>query len=188
MAAEGHPVEVCCRVLQVSVSGYYAWRNRPPSQRSLRHVWVTEQIRAVHTASHGTYGSRRVHAELRLGRGVLVGYHAVGMLMRRADIRGLPGSRRPRPKHQTPTAADLVNRDFACDAPNQLWVTVPSPAARCASHREGMWSTPTRSCAAAADTLRFAVRPRVAATMPDWVSAAAGCEQSTNVPLHTRLA
>jgi putative transposase len=45
------------------------------------------------------------------------------MLMRRAAIRGLPGSRRPRPKHQTPTAVDLVNRDFARSAPNQLWVT-----------------------------------------------------------------
>ena len=123
MAAEGLPVEVCCRVLDVSVSGYYAWRSRSPSARSLRHVWLTEQIRAVHEASRGTYGSRRVHAELRLGRGVLVGYHAVEMLMRRAEIRGLPGSQRPRPKHQTPTAADLVNRDFTRAAPNLLWVT-----------------------------------------------------------------
>ncbi|MEV0734239.1 IS3 family transposase [Polymorphospora sp. NPDC050346] len=123
MAAEGLPVEVCCRVLQVSACGYYAWRDRPPSPRALRHVWLTEQIHAVHLASRGTYGSRRVHAELRLGRGLVVGYHAVEMLMRRAGIRGLPGSRRPRPKHQTPTASDLVNRDFARSAANQLWVT-----------------------------------------------------------------
>ncbi|WP_405094489.1 IS3 family transposase [Micromonospora sp. NBC_01412] len=123
MAAEGLPVDVCCRVLDVSASGYYAWRNRPLSQRALRHAWLTEQIRAVHLASRGTYGSRRVHAELRLGRGLVVGYHAVEMLMRRAGIRGLPGSRRPRPKHQTPTASDLVNRDFTRSSPNQLWVT-----------------------------------------------------------------
>ncbi|MBQ1053152.1 IS3 family transposase [Micromonospora sp. C51] len=123
MAAEGLPVEICCRVLVVSASGYYAWRNRPPSQRALRHAWLTEQIRAVHVASRGTYGSRRVHAELRMGRGLVVGYHAVEMLMRRAGIHGLPGSRRPRPKHQTPTASDLVNRDFARSSPNQLWVT-----------------------------------------------------------------
>ncbi|MEU4644737.1 IS3 family transposase [Micromonospora sp. NPDC023814] len=123
MAAEGLPVEVCCRVLEVSASGYYAWRNRPPSPRALRHAWLTDQIRAVHLASRGTYGSRRVHAELRLGRGLVVGYHAVEMLMRRAGIRGLPGSRHPRPKHQTPTASDLVNRDFTRSSPNQLWVT-----------------------------------------------------------------
>src|SRR2546430_2251713 len=82
---------------------------RPPSARSLRHVWLTDQIRAVHLASGGIYGAARVHADLRLGRGILVGHNAVEMLMRRAGIRGLPGSRRPRPKHQTPTAADLVN-------------------------------------------------------------------------------
>jgi putative transposase len=123
MAAEGLPVDVCCRVVDVSVSGYYAWRIRPPSARSLRHAWLTEQIRAAHAASRGTYGAVRVHAELTLGRGILVGHNAVEMLMRRAGIKGLPGSRRPRPKHQTPTADDLVHRDFARSGPNQLWVT-----------------------------------------------------------------
>ena len=73
MAAEGLPVEVCCRVLDVSVSGFYAWHNRPPSARALRLTWLTEQIRAVLLASRGSYGSRRVHAELRLGHGILVG-------------------------------------------------------------------------------------------------------------------
>ncbi|MFC6561715.1 IS3 family transposase [Actinoplanes utahensis] len=52
----------------MSESGYYAWLNRPPSARSLRHAWLTERIRAVHEASRGTYGALRVHAELRLGR------------------------------------------------------------------------------------------------------------------------
>ncbi len=123
MAAEGLPVEVCCRVLVVSVSGYYAWLTRAPSARSLRHVWLTEQIQAVHAASRGTYGSPPLHAELRLGHGIVVGYHAVEMLMRRAGIRGLPGSRRPRPRRETPTPLDLVNRDFARAAPNLLWAT-----------------------------------------------------------------
>ena len=105
------------------MSGYYAWLTRAPSARSLRHVWLTEQIQAVHAASRGTYGSRRVNAELRLGRGIIVGYHAVELLMRRAGIKGLPGSRRPRPRRETPTPLDLVNRDFARAAPNLLWVT-----------------------------------------------------------------
>ena len=68
MAAEGLPVQVCCRVLEVSQAGYYAWRSRPPSPRAIRHAWLTEVIRQVHTASRQTYGSRRVHAELTLGR------------------------------------------------------------------------------------------------------------------------
>jgi transposase InsO family protein len=59
MTAEGLPVEVCCRVLDVSVSGYYyAWRLRPPSARSLRHVWLTEHIQAVHAASRGAEAVR----------------------------------------------------------------------------------------------------------------------------------
>jgi putative transposase len=64
MAAEGLPVQVASRLLEVTDSGYYAWRCRAPSARAVRHAWLTEQIRAVHTASRGTYGARRVHAEL----------------------------------------------------------------------------------------------------------------------------
>jgi putative transposase len=47
----------------------------------LRHVWLTDAIRAVHTDSFGTYGARRVHAELTMGRGIAVGHNAVEMLM-----------------------------------------------------------------------------------------------------------
>ena len=67
MASEKLPVQLACRVLNVAESGYYDWRSRPLSARALRHAWLTEQIQAVHHASFGTYGSRRVHAELRLG-------------------------------------------------------------------------------------------------------------------------
>lgn len=87
----------------------------------MRHAWVTEQIQAVHLASRGTYGSRRVHAELRLGLGITIGHGAVELLMHRAGIKGLPGNRRPR--HQTPTAGDLVRRQFTRPLPDQLWVT-----------------------------------------------------------------
>ena len=77
MAAEGIPVEVACRVVEVSVSGYYDWLSRPPSARSIRHAWLTD----LHQASRGVYGSRRVHAELRLGRGIVVGHGAGELLM-----------------------------------------------------------------------------------------------------------
>jgi hypothetical protein len=65
MATRGLPVQVCCRVLEVSQSGYYAWRSRPPSARAIRHAWLTEGIRQVHAASHQTQGQpggpRRAH-------------------------------------------------------------------------------------------------------------------------------
>ncbi|MFD0684610.1 DDE-type integrase/transposase/recombinase [Actinomadura fibrosa] len=99
------------------------WRKRPPSPRAIRHAWLTEQIRRVHADFRGTYGGKRVHAELTLGLGIAVGHGAVEILMRRAGLRGLPGSRRRRLIHQTPTAADLVDRQFARSEPDELWVT-----------------------------------------------------------------
>jgi putative transposase len=86
----------------VSESGYHDWRSRPPSTRSLRHVWLTEQIQAVHSASFGTYGSRRVRAELRLASGIAVGHGAVELLMRRAGLAGLPGGGRVAGRCTTP--------------------------------------------------------------------------------------
>jgi putative transposase len=124
MAAEGLAVQVCCRVLEVSESGYYAWRGRAPSVRAIRHAWLTDAIRQVHADSRQTYGSRRVHAELTLGRGINVGYHAVELLMRRAGLQGVTG--RPKFRRGLPpaaTAGDLVQRQFARAGPDQLWVT-----------------------------------------------------------------
>src|SRR5439155_13227054 len=88
------PVEVACRVLDVSSAGYYAWRCRPLSARAVRHAWLTNLIREVHVASYGSYGANRVHAELVLGRGIQVGHNAVAMLMQRAGIAGRNGARR----------------------------------------------------------------------------------------------
>jgi putative transposase len=123
MAADGLPIRLATRVLRVSVAGYYAWRTRAPSARAIRHVWLTDQIQQVHALSNGTYGARRVHAELTLGRGLVIGHGTVELLMARAGIRGVTGRprwRRPRPDL---LSADLVERNFARSGPNQLWVT-----------------------------------------------------------------
>jgi transposase InsO family protein len=122
MVAEEHSVQMSCRVLEVSESGFYAWRVRPPSNRAIRHAWLTDMIIEVHLASRGTYGALRVHAELTMGRGIVIGHNAVATLMRRAGLQGAYG-RRHRSPHHTPTAGDLVERDFARTKPNQLWVT-----------------------------------------------------------------
>ncbi len=94
IAARALPVQLACRVLDVSESGYYARRSRAPSERSIRHAWLTDVIQTAHTASRGTYGIRRVHAELTLGQGIAVGRQAIELLMRRAGIQGISG--RPR--------------------------------------------------------------------------------------------
>jgi transposase InsO family protein len=123
MAGEGLPVEVACRVLEVSCSGFYAWRFRPPSARAVRHAWLTDMIREVHTMSYGTYGAKRVYAELVLGRGIQVGHNAVAMLMQRAGIAGRNGARKRYGILSLATADDLVDRMFVRERPNELWVT-----------------------------------------------------------------
>jgi putative transposase len=123
MATEGLSVQLAARVLDVSVSGFYEWKTRAPSARSIRHALLTEAIREVHSLSRGTYGFRRVHAEPTLGRGLTVAQGTVELLMARAGIKGLTG--RPRWVRARPDvlAMDLVDRRFARAAPNQLWVT-----------------------------------------------------------------
>jgi putative transposase len=123
MAAEKLPVQLACRVLGVSESGYYAWRDRPLSARAVRHAWLTDEIRRIHNESRDTYGALRVHAELTLGREVVVGHCAVAMLMARAGIAGLSGRLRYRRIPHVATASDLVKRDFSRDESDSLWVT-----------------------------------------------------------------
>lgn len=123
MAGEGIPVEVACRVLNVSVSGYYAWQDRPPSPRAIRHAWLTDLIRQVHQHSRGTYGARRVRAELALGHQVTVSHGAVELLMRRAGLEGLSGRPKWRRAKPDQIATDLVDRAFTRTGPNQLWIT-----------------------------------------------------------------
>ena len=114
---------VACRVLHVSESGFYAQRHRPPSARAIRHAALTELIRQVHLDSRGTYGARRVHAELTLGHGLSVGRCAVELLMQRAGIVGLSGRPRYRRIPHLATAGDLVDRQFHREEPDRLWVT-----------------------------------------------------------------
>ena len=123
MAAEGLPIENACRVVGVSVSGYYSWLDRPLSTRAIRHAWLTELIVKIHADSKAAYGARRVHAELTLGHGITVGHEAVAMLMRRAGLQGLSGRPRYRKVPNMPTASDLVDRNFSRSEPDRLWVT-----------------------------------------------------------------
>ena len=123
MAGEGLPVDVCCRVVCVSRSGFYARRERPVSKRAVRHAWLTDVIRDVHSASYGAYGSQRVRAELVIARGIPVSRKTVAMLLQRARIAGRSGAPKRRWESSVPTAADLVDRVFRRTGPNQLWLT-----------------------------------------------------------------
>jgi len=120
------PVSMACRLLGVSRSGYYDWERSAPSDRELSDAWLLERIRGIHEDSGGTYGSPRVHAELRRA-GIRVGRKRVERLMRAAGLVG--AHQRKRRKGTTVRvpgvrpAPDLVNRNFRPAAPNVLWAT-----------------------------------------------------------------
>ena len=116
-------MKLACRVLAVSESGFYAQRDRPPSVRAIRHAALTDLIGRVHLDSRGTYGARRVHAELTLGHGLVVGHNAIELLMRRAGLAGVSGRPRFRRVPNVATASDLVERQFGRREPDRLWVT-----------------------------------------------------------------
>ncbi len=119
------PVRTLCRVLKVSASGFYAWRDRKPSQRMIQNAVLTEQIRAAHAASDGTYGRARIRAEL-FDQGVCASNKRIGRLMRLARIRGVSRRRgfivTTRRDPGLGRAPDLVRRRFLAGSPNQLWV------------------------------------------------------------------
>jgi len=118
-----YPVRMMCRLLDVSASGYYAWRQRPESARAHRDRQLLDKVRRVHEASKGVYGSPRVHAEL-VAEGVCVGRHKVAQLMRSARLRGCP-KRRFRATTQRDrshrVAQNLLKQDFTAKAPNRRW-------------------------------------------------------------------
>ncbi len=86
LAVDGIPVATACRVLQVSPSGFYDWASRGPSARDWDQALLIERIRHAHSASHATYGHRRVHAELTLGRRLAVSHGRVERLMRACGL------------------------------------------------------------------------------------------------------
>jgi putative transposase len=123
LAGQGHDVKRCCRILGVAPSGYFSWRSRPPSVLELRREWLRGLISQIHAESRGVYGYRRIWAELRLGRQIVVSRKLVHKLMAEARLQGLPTRKLRRNLVNVATCEDLVCRDFNRVAPNQLWLT-----------------------------------------------------------------
>ncbi|MBI5524075.1 MAG: IS3 family transposase, partial [Desulfarculus sp.] len=118
------PVQRMCRVLEVSTSAYYAWRGRPESRRVREDRRLLVQIQAIHSAKRGTYGSPRIHAELK-AQGLRLGEKRVARLMRAGGIQAKQKRKfkaTTDSKHAHPVAPNLLGRDFEADAPNQKWV------------------------------------------------------------------
>jgi putative transposase len=119
-------VKSMCRALQVSRSGFYAWRGRPASRRAEANESLVAQIQEEHRASQQTYGSPRIHAALRR-KGTLCGRNRVARLMRRHGITARKAHRRfPRTTQRNPwttPAPNLLNQDFSSPAVDRKWVS-----------------------------------------------------------------
>ncbi|GHO48829.1 transposase [Ktedonospora formicarum] len=119
------PIVVMCRVLDISESGYYAWRKRPTCQRRREDARLTNHIRQVFTSHQGRYGSPRIHVELK-DRGVQCSRKRVARLMHEAELQAKRKRRRvvtTRRDATHPVAPNLLERDFTATAPNTKWVT-----------------------------------------------------------------
>jgi putative transposase len=119
------PVQVMCQALEVSVSGYYAWRRRAPSARQQADAALSARIHTAFVAGRGVYGSPRVLATLRR-QGVRCGRKRVARLMRAQGLcAARPRQRKPRTtdsQHARPVAPNLLARNFTARAPNRKWV------------------------------------------------------------------
>lgn len=120
-----YPVRMMCRLLQVSRSGYYAWRVRPESRRAKMDRELSELIRQIHADSDGVYGAAKITAELN-EKGYPCGRHKVARLMRLAGLKGCPKpafkvTTQRDPKHAV--ADNLLQQDFAAEGPNERWAS-----------------------------------------------------------------
>ena len=120
-----HAVALMCRLFEVSKSGYYAWRNRPPSARSVADAELLVRIKTIHEESRGNYGVPRIHAELRLKHHIYCSNKRVARLMRQVGLVGVhrrkfTSSTQRDPKREA--YPDRVERRFTADEPNKVWV------------------------------------------------------------------
>jgi transposase InsO family protein len=119
-----YPITTLCRVLQVTVSGYYAWKKRTPSRRRREDAVLSERIRRIYDSNRQVYGSPRIHAVLH-AEGQACGKKRVARLMRGC---GLSARRRRHrtsttdSQHTHPVADNVLGRDFSASAPNTKWV------------------------------------------------------------------
>ena len=120
-----HAVSTLCRNLEVSKAGYYAWRQRQPSDHDRTDETLTHLITRIHYTSRRRYGAPCIHGELRDG-GIRVGRKRVARLMKSQGLRAKAPPRRrvttTDSKHHYPVAANLLNRRFTQPAPNRAWV------------------------------------------------------------------
>jgi transposase InsO family protein len=117
------PIRLMCRALAVSPAGYYAWRDRPESRRSVHNRTLLSAIRVIHRESRETYGSPSIWDALsKQGHGV--GENRIARLMRAEGIRAKTVKQwraTTQSSHRMPVAANVLDRQFSITRPNRVW-------------------------------------------------------------------
>ncbi len=122
---DSFPVNRMCRLLKVSSSGYYAWRKRPPSARTVANQRLVKKIRHLHDESQGVMGSPRMWEELQY-QGERCGLNRVARLMKQHNIVGIPSRqqwKRRRSSQRPNHVRNHLERDFTAKQPGTRWVT-----------------------------------------------------------------
>jgi putative transposase len=119
------PITVLCRVLDVSRAGFYASVGRPPSNQAVDYQKLAVLVRAAHEKSKRRYGAPRVQKALAKAQDVSVSQKRVARLTRQEGLKARPRKRfkmTTMSNHDQPVAANLLNREFEAEKPNQKWV------------------------------------------------------------------
>ncbi len=115
-----------CRTLDVSQSGYYAWRETKPSVHDQRDAYLSKQIQTVFDDSRHTYGSNRMEAALR-AQGICTSRKRVARLMREQGLRSVQAKKRrmclTRSVHNSYVVENLLAQDFTAQHPHEKWLT-----------------------------------------------------------------
>jgi len=122
-AKKEFPVQRLCKVLDVSASGYFDWKDRPASPRQRADMVLLAHVRSAFALSNETYGSPRMVHEL-LDNGLAVGRRRVARLMRENGLKARQKRRFKRTTdslHALPVAPNLLDQDFTATGPNQKW-------------------------------------------------------------------
>ncbi|MEQ1793991.1 MAG: IS3 family transposase [Nitrospira sp.] len=118
-----YPIRLMCRALAVSAAGYYAWRSRPESARSVSARTMLTAIRVLYRESRETYGSPCIWDAL-VKQGHRIGEHRIARLMRQDGIRAKTVKKwraTTQSQQRFPVAANTLDRAFTVEAPNRVW-------------------------------------------------------------------
>jgi putative transposase len=119
------PVPPMCQLLGVSVAGYYAWKKRGPSSRTMRQPRLQAEIIAMHKRTRETFGPERLQRELGAA-GVEIGVYSIKRIRKTLGLRCKQKKKfkaTTNSRHNLPVASNLLKQDFKVDAPNRAWVT-----------------------------------------------------------------